>query len=233
MMQNTWASGAIELIRHADSHIYLATAFDFRIAFISLDNAVETMMRTFLSLPSNKSGIKISRKDIEAVDNSFPGLLNLLWGHVGNRLTGIDDADIEHYHRIRNTLYHNGTGLSVDEQYLTAYRQIAILLLKSLFGITLGEPKPAPTLGHLIMLWNQIELSFRSKLKKIGIDINRTFFWEEAVKHDIINSHDIQDMIELRSIRNKVVHSITVDQKQIERAIELADKLLMKYNENI
>ena len=36
--------------------------------------------------------------------------------------------DIEHYHRIRNTLYHNGTGLSVDEQYLLAYRQIAAII---------------------------------------------------------------------------------------------------------
>ena len=71
-MEHTWASGAIELIRHADSHIHLETAFDRRIAFISIDNSVETSIRTFLSLPSVKSGVKVSRKDIDAVENSFP-----------------------------------------------------------------------------------------------------------------------------------------------------------------
>src|SRR5437879_3327161 len=45
-MEHTWASGAIELIRHADSHIHLETAFDRRIAFISIDNSVETSIRT-------------------------------------------------------------------------------------------------------------------------------------------------------------------------------------------
>ena len=41
-------------------------------------------------------------------------------------MIGIDEADVEHYHRIRNTLYHNGTGLSVDDEYLIieCYRKL-------------------------------------------------------------------------------------------------------------
>jgi hypothetical protein len=94
-MEHTWASGAIELIRHADSHVHLETAFDRRIAFIGIDNSVETSIRVFLSLPTSKSRIKAPRKDVEAIENSFPGLVSLVWKHVGNRLTGIDEADIE------------------------------------------------------------------------------------------------------------------------------------------
>jgi hypothetical protein len=86
------------------------------------------------------------------VENSFPGLIALLWQHAADRLTGIDDADIEHYQRIRNKLYHDGTGLSVDRQYLLAYRQIAVLLLRNLFGVDLGEQRYAPTLERLIVL---------------------------------------------------------------------------------
>jgi hypothetical protein len=78
-MEHTWASGAIELIKHAESHAHLESAFDRRIAFISVDNAVETCIRTFLALPHAKSGVKVSRKDLEGVENSFPGLLALLW----------------------------------------------------------------------------------------------------------------------------------------------------------
>jgi hypothetical protein len=50
-MKDTWASGTLELLRHADSHIKLDSAFDKRIAFISIDNCVETVLRTFVSLP--------------------------------------------------------------------------------------------------------------------------------------------------------------------------------------
>ncbi len=227
-MEHTWASGAIELIRHADSHIHQETAFDRRVAFISIDNSVETSIRTFLSLPSSKSGVRIQRKDIEAVENSFPGLVALLWQHAAGWLTGIDDADIEHYHRIRNKLYHDGTGLSVDVQYLLAYRQIAVLLLKNLFRVDLGEPKPAPTLERLIVLWNQIEETLEGKLKKAGIVHRHTFFWEEAMLADVITGDDIRRLTELRMIRNTQVHSSDIDRADVERAVSLAENLLSK-----
>jgi hypothetical protein len=225
-MDKTWASGAIELLRHADSHIHLDTAFDKRIAFISIDNAVETSIRTFLSLPPSKSGVKVARKDIDAVENSFPGLLALIWSHAAKKLTGIDEADIEHYHRIRNKLYHDGTGLSVDDQYLLAYRQIAVLIMKNLFGVNLGEPRPAPTLERLILLWNQIEEKLATVLKKHGIERKHTFIWEEAVKGKIFDMELVHNLTELRMIRNKEVHSSTLDSKQIEYAVDLAESVL-------
>lgn len=227
-MESTWASGAIELLRHADSHINLESAFDRRIAFISIDNAVETMIRTFLSLPKGKSGVRVTKKDLDEAENSFPKLLALLWLHAGTRLTGIDDSDIEHYHRIRNKLYHDGTGLSVDEQYLLAYRQIASLILKNLFGISPTAPKPAPTLEHLILLWNNLEEIFKKRLKTTGIDRGYTYFWEEAIKKGIVSNDDVASLTELRMIRNKQVHSTSIDRKQLEYAIELAERLLQK-----
>ena len=225
-MEHTWASGAVELLRHADSHIHLETAFDCRIAFISIDNSVETSIRTFLSLPSKKSGINVTRKELEDVKNSFPGMVGLLWRHVGSRFTGIDEADIEHYHRIRNQLYHEGTGFSVDRQYLFAYRQIAALLLKDLFDVSLGEPKPAPTLERLILLWNKIEMAFTQKLKEAGIDRGHTYWPEDAMQAQVLNKDDIADFIELRMIRNKEVHSSTIDRKKVEYAVALAERLL-------
>ena len=216
----------IELLRHADSHIHLETAFDRRIAFISVDNSVETSIRTFLSLPQSKSGIKVPRKEIEAVENSFPGMLNLLWQHAGARLTGIDEADIEHYHRIRNKLYHDGTGLSVDVEYLLAYRQIAVLLVRNLFGVDLGEPRPAPTLERLILLWNQIEEVLKRKYGTARIDRTFTYHLEEAIRAELLSMDDVQTLTELRMIRNNQVHSSAIDRKQVEYAVGLAEKLL-------
>jgi hypothetical protein len=88
-VEKTWASGAVELLRHAHSHINLESAFDRRIAFISIDNAIETMIRTFLALPKSKSGISVSRKQVEEAEKSFPLLLEMFWSNVGSRLTGI------------------------------------------------------------------------------------------------------------------------------------------------
>lgn len=228
-MKNTWASGAIELLDHADSHISSDSAFDRRIAFISVDNAVETMIRTFLSLPSRKSGIRVSRKEFDTAENSFPKLVALLWSHVAKRLAGIDGSDIEHYHRIRNKLYHDGTGLSVDEQYLLAYREIAVIILENLFGVKSNGPRPAATLGHLIDLWNRLEKVFTDRLEDAGINRGHTFFWEAAIKEGILSSEDAVSLTELRMIRNKQVHSVTIDQKQIEYAIHLAESLLTKF----
>ena len=89
-------------------------------AFIGIDNCVEVSIRSFLALPSSKSGIAVSRAELNAISGSFPKLLELLVTRAPDRFSGLDTVDIEYYHRIRNTLYHEGTGLSVDEQYLLA-----------------------------------------------------------------------------------------------------------------
>ena len=104
-MEKTWASGALELLKHAHSHIEGGSAFDKRMAFISIDNCVEVSIRSFLALPNSKSGIAVSRSELKAINGSFPKLLKLLVTRAPNRLSGLDTADIEHYHRIRNTLY--------------------------------------------------------------------------------------------------------------------------------
>jgi hypothetical protein len=225
-VEKAWTSGAIELLRHADAHIELETAFDRRIAFISIDNSVETSIRIFLSLPQSKSGVKIPRKDVDAVENSFPGLLSLLWQYAGNRLTDIDEADIEHYHRIRNKLYHDGTGLGVDERYLLAYRQIAVLLLKNLFSVAVGEPRPAPTLERLIVLRNKIEEALDVKLANAGLKRDLPFFHLRAVViQGVISHEDYKNLTELRTIVSAQVHSTTLDRKKIEYAVERAERL--------
>lgn len=229
-MQSTWASGAIELLRHADSHVSLSSAFDRRIAFISIDNAVETIIRVFLSLPKSKSGVHIARKELDEAENSFPKLLSLLWSNVGDRLTGLDDSDVEHYHRIRNKLYHDGTGLSVDEQYLLAYRQIASVLLEKLFGVVALGPASVSTatLEHLIVLWNRLDEKLREKLDAAGVDRGHTYKWEQAFQKGALTVEFVARLTELRMIRNRQVHSTTPDREQIEYATKLATKLLQE-----
>ena len=181
-MEKTWASGALELLKHADSHIELDSAFDKRMAFISIDNCVEVCLRSFLALPKSKSGINVSRSEHDAASGSFPKLLGLLVARAPDRLSGLDTADIEHYHRIRNTLYHEGTGLSVDEQHLLAYRSIAAVLMQNLFEVTINPPQSQPSLEMLIHSWNSIDKLVKTALDNAGF--TSTYKWEEAFAAD-------------------------------------------------
>ena len=71
-----------ELLEHADTHLRGDSAFDYRIAFISIDNAVEVMVRTFLGLPRRARGREgPSRKAFEAASD-LPDLRDLLEEHA-------------------------------------------------------------------------------------------------------------------------------------------------------
>lgn len=229
-MEETWASGSLELLIHADSHIQLDTAFDSRIAFISVDNSVETSIRTFLSLPEKISGVKFQRKEVEEAGNSFPKMVDLLFNKARSKLAGLNDGDIEHYHRIRNQLYHNGTGLGVDRRYLDAYRQIAAVLLNNLFGVKADPKGSEATLENLVLLYNEVETLIRKAFEDSGVEIGHTFKWEMAVSEGVLEMKDINQLTELRMIRNTQVHSIAknIDKKRIELGVEIAEKLIKK-----
>jgi len=231
-MEKTWASGALELLRHAGSHIYLDSAFDKRIAFISVDNCVEVCIRTFLSLPVSKSSVKVPRAEIEAAANSFPKLLGLLFTHAPDRLSGLDPDDIEHYHRIRNKLYHDGTGLSVDEQYLMAYRSIAEILLQNLFGVVGAKATGSQsTLDVLVHNWNRIDKLVKETLAEAGI--TTTFKWEEAFAADLMTPAEVEDLTELRMARNRLVHSETIDKDEIAHWAQKSEGLLQILNQRL
>ena len=46
-----WTDGPRELIQHALDHLVLGDDFDRRIAMVSIDNAVELTIKTYLGLP--------------------------------------------------------------------------------------------------------------------------------------------------------------------------------------
>lgn len=231
-MRETWASGALELLQHADSHIILDTAFDQRIAFISVDNAVETALRTFAALPAKLSGSKITRAEIEDAGQSFPKLVELVFKHAGERLVGLDGNDIEHYHRIRNKLYHDGTGLGVDQRYLLAYRKIAEVLLGNLFSVSIKPEVKSSELGDLILLWNEVETTLRAKMLAAGVNLGNTFKWEEAMRAGLLDMKTIEKLTELRMIRNAQVHSqgSELDVKRIALGIALGREILNQLN---
>lgn len=63
-----WSEGPTELLQHAIEHLSTEdgpNGFDNRIAMISVDNAVELTIKTFIQLPKRVHGVKIPRSKIE------------------------------------------------------------------------------------------------------------------------------------------------------------------------
>ena len=92
---------------------------------ISVDNAVELMIKTYLGLPKRVTGLAITRKDFEEISESFPAMLDALEKYASAKLVGIDLGEIEWYHRLRNELYHQGNGLTVERDKVEIYAQLA------------------------------------------------------------------------------------------------------------
>src|SRR5690242_17794460 len=100
-----WASGPAEILQHGINLSQKDTDTNRRLAMLSIDNAVELMIKTYLGLPKRVTGVQISRAEFADINESFPKLLDALENHAGEKLNGIDLGEIDWYHRLRNQLY--------------------------------------------------------------------------------------------------------------------------------
>ena len=93
---------------------------------LAIDNAVELMTKAYLGLPKRVTGITLSKRDYDEICESFPRLIETLERVSGNKSEGIDLGAIEWFHRLRNELYHNGNGLTVPQEKVIAYFELAM-----------------------------------------------------------------------------------------------------------
>jgi uncharacterized protein YutE (UPF0331/DUF86 family) len=217
-----WVSGPGELLRHGLEHLQDDTDINRRLAMISIDNAVELMIKTYLGLPRRVTGISLSRGRYQEISESFPQLLDALEEHAADKLDGINLGEIEWYHRVRNELYHQGHGLTVERDKVEVYAELAQVLFHNLFGCQLSMERPAPTdrLGAYINNWVTIEkllnhlavLTFENMPK--GSKPNPAtiphFLWRDGT----IEKSIADELETMRMIRNKVVHG-QVDYNEI------------------
>lgn len=207
-MPNPWTDGPRELIQHAVDHLTLGGDFDRRIAMISVDNAVELMIKTYLGLPERARGSKgPGRKELESAGESFPGLLDLLQNYAAHKITGLSLDDIEWYHRLRNQLYHSGNGLTVETSKVETYLQLAISLFESLFGFLPSIDRASAThskAGQFLDLWNKLDHGLRKQLPpKEGL----AYFWKreylEKISPQAVELYNV-----VSQFRNELIHGL-------------------------
>lgn len=232
-----WTAGPKELLDHAFEHLTNGKPFDFRIAMISIDNAVELAIKTYLGLPRRIRGTEgPSLKRLQEASLSFPALLDLLEEFGGNKLSGIELGDIEVYHRLRNTLYHDGNGVTVDPEYVDGYLQIAKILLNNLLGVKVAAEEtnpPSSMLGDLVSKWALLVEEIRTLHE---IHVRKEMPLNEPVLHtvDRLITNGILDgqfrsrLKVVNAARNKLIHSVSVslNEENINKVVNELDDLI-------
>jgi hypothetical protein len=220
-----WISGPEELLQHGLILLDDDSDLNRRLALIAIDNAVELTIRTFLSLPRRVTDIGLSRKSFEEIADSFPKLLDALEIHAGNRIDGIDLGDIEWYHRLRNQLYHQGSGLTVEKRMVEVYSSVATLLFERLFGVPLQASRNADTnnIGRFLGAWVEIERALQEAIPlepRRGRLVVFPLSISQELPPVLANPAAVSQLNELRELRNRVVHEGVVPGQDEIAAVE-------------
>ena len=207
-----WATGPGEILRHGLQLLQTDSDTNRRLAMISIDNSVELMIKTFLGLPKRITGIAIPRKQFQEIAESFPALLDALENYAPAKLDGIDLGTVEWYHRLRNELYHQGNGLTVEREKVEVYAQLANLMFQNLFGYELVQTQGKRTdlLGEFMALWVKFESALRDLASTHSLTgqvhpsmIEVLKFLEGAA---LLTPHEKRELDNMRRLRNEVVH---------------------------
>lgn len=226
-----WSEGAIELLQHALEHLAKGSEFDRRIAMVGIDNSVELLMRTYLGLPARLNGIKtLSRNEYDEMSPNFSKLVDGFEKYASEMLTGIEMGEIEFFHRIRNEVYHEGNGLSVETRKVTAYASIAKVLFKNVTRQEVDEPSSqigTGLIGEFMESWFRLE-RFLSEGGKQGLEGrqpgNKWAPWE----FDSLIPSDLRPQLQsLRHFRNRLVHgAIAPTHEELRGKIKATNGLL-------
>lgn len=243
--QPLWASGPGEILRHGLDLLKQDSDTKRRLAMISIDNAVELMMKIYLGLPKRITGLEITRKDFQEFSESFPKLLDALEKHAADKLDGIDLGEIEWFHRLRNELYHQGNGLTVERDKVEVYAELANILFSNLFGFKLVESKDGETdlLGSFITEWVSLERILVRLANSLSTPASgRSMMPLDAVRRlfqaDVISKSEFEEIEYLRKTRNEIVHGMasyqtTLTPMLIERTKELASEIEGRIEDNV
>jgi len=145
--QHPWQAGPTELIEFALEHMHKGGDVDRRLAFLILDVGVETLFKTFLTLPEGVFKHQINREErSKAAKGNFPELLRAIQNSDPEKAADIPFSHIEHYHNLRNMLYHQGNQVTaIPMHQLEGYAKLAVNLLREYLDVNLSPKLKRPS----------------------------------------------------------------------------------------
>lgn len=213
MAKSPWSSGPREILQHGLSLLKKDTDAHRRLAMLSIDNAVELMIKTFLGLPKRITALTIPRSRYDEFSESFPKLLDALQEYASDRARGIDLGEIEWYHRLRNQLYHEGNGLTVEREKVRVYAELAKVLFQNLFGYEIeveGDSK-ADGLGEFMQAWSELQTALAKAWDRQELtESEQTELFmtpAQLVDRGLLEKSVVKEIESFRQIRNQWVHA--------------------------
>jgi hypothetical protein len=207
-----WASGPSEILEHGLDLLTRDSDINRRLALLSIDNSVELMVRTYLGLPKRITGLAISRKRFSEISNSFSALLDELEQNCAEKLRGIDLGTIEWYHRLRNQLYHDGNGLTIERDKVEIYAELAHLLYEKLFErrLPMRPRQHKELLGEFLATWVALEEGLRDTADRNSAVGFRPGPFKEVLRFirgmGFLEASQMAELGHLRDLRNEIVH---------------------------
>jgi hypothetical protein len=225
--ETLWNKGPIELYIHGLEHLNKKTDFDYRIAMILIDNAVEIALKTYLII--NRRDLQINRKELKDGLRSFPSLLDLFEKYSPQLISNSDLDQIERFHSMRNSLYHEGNGITVEEFSIKIYSAITKVIIEKLFSASLTETKSSIEIED-----EKLEKFLDEEIRKIGMD-------EEEYERDRLISEfvlmwgdfenyliNVSDRKERRSSPSSIMREI-INENKIDITIKAKFEMARNY----
>ena len=233
----SWCDGPKEILHAAHRIAAEDQRGCTRIALILIDNAVEVMAKTFLSLPKRITGVNIPRKELDGIFDSFPAVISCLEKNSGDRLNHIDLGEIEWHHGLRNKLYHDGSGLTVEKGKVDVYFALAAELFKALFDDQIDLPpadKEELLIGTFLSRWVTLEKGLIMYSEFVGETYGRTPNLRAGIQllaeEGKIERSLVDEVSALQQLRNAVVHGQVEPSKaitpEILRRLDVVDSWL-------
>lgn len=233
----SWCEGPKEILHEAHRLAAEDRPGCTRIALILIDNAVEVIAKTFLSLPKRITGVNIPRKELEGIFESFPAVISCLEKNSGDRLNHIDLGEIEWHHGLRNKLYHDGSGLTVEKAKVDVYFALAVELFKALFEDAIDLPpndQEERLIGTFLSKWVGLEKGLIMYSEFVGETYGRTPNLRAGMnllaEEGKVTRELLDEVSSLQQLRNAVVHGQVEPSKAITletlKRLEKIDKWL-------
>ncbi len=216
MSEPYWATGPGEILRHGLSLLENDSDSNRRLAMISIDNSIELMMQTFIQLPKRVTGVDIPRAKRDDICSGFPKLLDGIEEHASQLIHGLDLGVFEWFHRLRNQLYQQGSGLTVERTKVEAYAELGRKLFRGLFGIDLelSGSKDMRKLGEFLDGWIEIERGLQKAANSDRPSSIRESL-SKLVSEAKISPEQVSQINDLSRVRNALVHGTTEPSKAL------------------
>mgnify|MGYP003678488566 CR=1 FL=1 len=143
---DVWQKAPVKIVSEAIYHAEKQNEEDNLISFLLLDVGAEMLFKTYLGLPKHITGsITLEDERYNIIRKGFHGVIE----GVKNSRQGISAkelARVEFFHGLRNKLYHQGNGLTVQRSHLDEYIAIIKSLFKQLLKVDIDEQLSSTTL---------------------------------------------------------------------------------------